>query len=123
MKKVPDLLTPAILLRVEGAAIAVIAIVLYGWWRENWLLFALLVLAPDLAALAYLAGTFIGARVYNLVHTSVFPLALLAYGLIGKNALATALALIWLTHIGADRMLGFGLKYTTEFKDTHLAHV
>lgn len=31
--------------------------------------------------------------------------------------------LIWLAHLGFDRMLGFGLKYPTFFKDTHLEHV
>jgi hypothetical protein len=30
------------------------------------------------------------------------------------------LALIWFAHIGFDRLLGFGLKYPTRFKDTHL---
>jgi len=33
------------------------------------------------------------------------------------------LALIWLVHIGADRLLGYGLKYPTAFKDTHLQRV
>jgi hypothetical protein len=33
------------------------------------------------------------------------------------------IALIWLAHIGLDRMLGYGLKYPTEFKDTHMQHV
>jgi hypothetical protein len=28
--------------------------------------------------------------------------------------------LIWIVHIGMDRMLGFGLKYPTGFKETHL---
>jgi hypothetical protein len=28
--------------------------------------------------------------------------------------------LIWTAHIGFDRMLGYGLKYPTRFKDTHL---
>jgi hypothetical protein len=32
-------------------------------------------------------------------------------------------ALIWLAHIGIDRALGYGLKYPTFFKDTHLQHV
>jgi hypothetical protein len=32
-------------------------------------------------------------------------------------------ALIWLAHQGFDRMLGYGLKYPTFFKDTHLQHV
>ena len=31
--------------------------------------------------------------------------------------------LIWLAHIGADRALGYGLKYPTHFKDTHLQRV
>jgi hypothetical protein len=30
------------------------------------------------------------------------------------------IALIWLAHLGLDRMLGYGLKYPTEFNDTHL---
>jgi len=32
-------------------------------------------------------------------------------------------AIIWLAHIGFDRMLGYGLKYVTFFKDTHLQRV
>jgi hypothetical protein len=27
---------------------------------------------------------------------------------------------IWITHIGLDRLLGFGLKYAAGFKFTHL---
>jgi len=37
--------------------------------------------------------------------------------------LALALAFIWLAHIGMDRLFGFGLKYPTDFKDTHLGRV
>jgi hypothetical protein len=37
--------------------------------------------------------------------------------------LALQLALIWLAHIGADRALGYGLKYPTRFQDTHLQRV
>ena len=33
------------------------------------------------------------------------------------------LALIWLVHIGADRLLGYGLKYPTAFGETHLQRV
>ena len=36
---------------------------------------------------------------------------------------ALALALIWLTHIGVDRAVGYGLKYPSGFKDTHLQRV
>jgi Domain of unknown function (DUF4260) len=35
----------------------------------------------------------------------------------------TQVGLIWLAHIGIDRVLGYGLKYPTGFKDTHLSRV
>jgi hypothetical protein len=33
------------------------------------------------------------------------------------------LCVIWVAHIGFDRLLGYGLKYPTAFKDTHLGKV
>jgi len=32
-------------------------------------------------------------------------------------------ALIWLAHIGMDRMVGYGLKYPDEAKSSHLSRV
>jgi hypothetical protein len=36
------------------------------------------------------------------------------------DRLLMALALIWLAHIGLDRLLGMGLKYNDRFTHTHL---
>jgi hypothetical protein len=33
------------------------------------------------------------------------------------------IALIWLAHIGLDRALGYGLKLTTAFGETHLGRI
>jgi hypothetical protein len=44
-------------------------------------------------------------------------------GVLAGNDVAIQLALIWLAHIGADRALGYGLKYPTHFKDSHLQRV
>ena len=44
-------------------------------------------------------------------------------GVVGDSSTATQIALIWLAHIGVDRLLGYGLKYPTGFKDTHLQRV
>ena len=114
---------PRILLRLEGAAVLALVVAGYRASGGNWWLFALLLLAPDLAAIGYLAGNRVGAATYNLVHTYVLPLALLGYGLRGASPLALSLALIWLAHIGMDRAVGYGLKYATAFKDTHLGRV
>jgi hypothetical protein len=111
------------LLRLEGAAVLVGALVFYGHGGFSWVLFAALFLAPDLTTLAYLAGPRAGAIAYNAVHTYVPALALLLAGFIAGLAPATAGALIWIAHIGIDRALGFGLKYATGFGDTHLGRI
>ena len=88
-----------------------------GW------LFAVLILAPDLSFLGYLAGTRLGAAAYNLLHNLVLPVALGTTALLADSDAALAIALIWLAHIGVDRLVGYGLKYPTAFKDTHLQRV
>jgi hypothetical protein len=98
-------------------------LLLYGWTGGNWLLFLLLLLAPDLGALGYLAGPRVGAATYNAVHNYLLPASLAAYGLLSGSPLAVSLALIWFAHIGMDRLFGYGLKYPSGSKDNHLARV
>jgi len=114
---------PAWLLRIEGAILLGGAVWLYAIHSGNWLLFALLLFAPDLSALGYLRDNRLGAVTYNIAHTLVLPALLIAVGLWGGNALVVGLALIWFAHSSMDRMMGYGLKYPTEFKDTHLGRV
>jgi hypothetical protein len=114
---------PAVLLRIEGATLLVMSVLLYSYIGGEWLLFAILLLAPDLSALGYLAGTSVGSVTYNLAHIYLFPAILAAYGLLAGNSLALSLAFIWFAHLGMDRMVGYGLKYPTAFKDTHLSRV
>jgi hypothetical protein len=83
----------------------------------------LLILAPDLSMVGYAAGNRAGAAAYDLVHTSAWPIAVGVAGVLADSGSAVAVALIWLAHIGLDRALGYGLKYATGFKDTHLQRV
>ena len=114
---------PRLLLKLEGLAILVAAVALYAEGDYSWLLFAVLALAPDVSFAAYAAGPRVGAAGYNLLHNLVLPVALGTYGVLGDSRTATAIALVWLAHIGIDRALGYGLKYPTEFKDTHLSRL
>lgn len=118
-----SLFDPKVLLHVEGAAVLLVSVVVYFWQGGYWWLWLLLVLAPDLSMLGYMAGNRVGAICYNAVHTYVLPLALALYGALAGVPLALWLALIWTSHIGADRMFGYGVKYPTAFKDTHLQRV
>lgn len=109
------------LLRLEGAAVATLAILLYARADYSWLLFALLFLVPDLSMLGYLAGPRAGAVICNVVHTHVGPLLLAGVMLLTGGSLM--LPLIWVAHIGLDRMLCYGLKHPTAFQDTHLGRI
>ncbi len=114
---------PHVLLRLEGLAVVAAAVVLYFHEDFGWILFLVLILAPDLSFAGYAFGPKVGAIAYDSVHTEVLPLALGAVGVVAGAGGATKVALIWLAHIGADRLLGYGLKYPTAFKDTHLSRV
>lgn len=116
-------MTVRLLLRLEGLAIAVAAVVLYADGDHSWWLFAALVLAPDVSFLGYAAGPRVGAAAYNLVHNLALPVALGTGSVLQASESGMAVALIWLTHIGVDRVVGYGLKYPTAFKDTHLQRV
>ena len=111
---------PAVLVRIEGAVMLALSILLYGLNGNSWLLFVVLFLVPDLSMLGYLGGPRIGAVSYNLLHTYAPPGLLAAFGLLTGSSLLVSVALICFSHIGFDRMVGFGLKYPTGFFDTHL---
>ena len=112
-----------LLLRLEGLAIGAGAVFLYADGDHTWWLFVLLALAPDLSFAAYALGPAAGATAYNLVHNLVVPVALGTASVLWDSDSGVAVALVWLTHIGVDRVLGYGLKYPTAFKDTHLQRV
>ena len=117
------LLRPAALLRVEGVALLALGVLLYRVNGGSWLMFGVLLLAPDLSMLGYLAGPKVGAAIYNAFHTYAGPAVVGASGMVFASPVAMAVALIWFAHIGMDRTVGYGLKYPTSFKDTHLQRV
>ena len=114
---------PSLLVRIEEAILLLLTLFAYQHLHASWLLFAILFLTPDLFMLGYLLNTRAGAATYNLAHTLTLPLTLLLASYLQHWRLALELALIWTAHIAFDRLLGYGLKYPTYFKDTHLQHI
>ena len=112
---------PLLLLRAEGLAALAGATLAYGALGGSWWLYGGLLLAPDLAMLGYLAGPRWGAAAYNAAHTTLAPLALGLAAWLAGSSLLGGLALIWAAHIGMDRAVGYGLKYASGFKATHLS--
>ena len=115
--------TPRLLLRLEGLTLLAGSVVGYDALDASWRLFALLLLVPDAALVAYIAGPRAGAIAYNAVHTYFGPAGLAALAYLDVVPGAWPICLIWMAHIGMDRSLGLGLKFTSAFQDTHLGRV
>jgi hypothetical protein len=112
---------PRLLLRLEGLGALVAATWAFGTTGASWWLYAALLLLPDVAMAGYALGPGRGAAIYNLAHTYLGPLALAALGLGAGLGWAMPAALVWAAHVGLDRAMGYGLKYPSRFKATHLS--
>lgn len=109
-----------VLLRIEGLCILMVSLLAYANFGGGWGIFALFFLAPDLSFLGYLAGSRVGAVTYNSAHSIIGALALLVAGVFLSVPVAVTVGIIWMAHIGFDRALGYGLKYSAGFGFTHL---
>jgi hypothetical protein len=109
-----------VFLRLEGFAVAALSLALYARTGASWWMFVALWLVPDLSMLGYLQSPCWGARIYNAAHTYVVPIVLGLSALLTRADVLLPFALIWISHIGIDRALGYGLKYSDGFGFTHL---
>jgi Domain of unknown function (DUF4260) len=114
---------PTAILRLEGAVMLSLAVFLYVRGDGGWLLFLLLLLVPDAGLVGYAAGPRVGAITYNALHTTIGPAALAVIGILTESSGAVSVALVWFGHIGMDRTLGYGLKHTSGFRETHLGRI
>ena len=106
------------MLRIEAFVVLVALVALYWRTHASWLVFVVLLLAPDVSMVGYLRGTRLGAWSYNAFHTYAAPAVCLGASLYAPWLLP--IAIVWAAHIAMDRALGYGLKYEDAFGHTHL---
>ncbi|HDR7966296.1 DUF4260 domain-containing protein [Bacillus pacificus] len=104
----------------EGLVVFLATIYTYSLYEFSWIIFWVFLLAPDLSMLAYGINNQVGANIYNLFHTYIISILIVIIGVYFKIDIVIIIGLIWTAHIGMDRMFGYGLKYETDFKDTHI---
>lgn len=111
--------------QIEGALVFTAALAIYGMGGQGFGLWqaVLIFFAPDLFMVGYLAGPVRGAQVYNLVHIYGSGAAVMGLGAVFGLPVMTALGLLWLGHVGFDRMLGYGLKLPEGFQHTHMGRI
>lgn len=110
---------PRLWLRIEALVLLAGALVAFSTTGQSWWLVPL-VLVPDVSWSGYLAGTRIGAFIYNAAHATPLPAVMIGLGWWQHRPLVLALGLVWLAHIALDRLAGYGLKYDDSFQHTHL---
>lgn len=71
----------------------------------------------------YTINNTIGAYGYNIAHAYIVPCLLILAGVLTHHPYIMAAALVWTAHIALDRTLGYGLKFSTGFKNTHLGNL
>jgi hypothetical protein len=114
---------PLAWLRLEGLAALVAGVALYLSLGGQLLWIVPLILAADVSMAGYLAGPRPGAFLYNLAHNWALGLLVLGAGwALGATPLLLAGAML-VGHVGMDRLAGYGLKYPTAFRDTHLGRI
>jgi hypothetical protein len=108
------------MLRLEGLSVLVISSAAFWQLDGNWWWFLGLLLWPDLAFLAYIKSPRVGAQAYNALHSYIGPLAVGLLASLGGQQAIMLFVLIWVAHIGLDRFVGYGLKYSSQPSVTHL---
>ena len=114
---------PKLLLRMEGLVLFAAGLAAFLYLKQSVWIFAGLFLVPDLSMAAYFTGPKPGAITYNIFHSTIGPLLLAIFGVISGELFTQVVSCIWLAHIGLDRALGYGLKYGSNFLDTHLGRI
>jgi hypothetical protein len=110
-------------LKLEEFAQFLFGIYLFSTLDFAWWWFPVLILSPDVSMIGYAFGNRIGAYSYNLFHHKAVAIAIYLVGIYYGNSVVELIGVILFAHSAMDRMLGYGLKYTTSFTDTHLGKI
>jgi len=111
------------ILRFEGVLFFLISLYLFHLRDQSWLIFILLLFTPDISMIGYLKDKKIGAVIYNVGHNYILAIILVILANLTPYDWMVTIGIILFAHVSLDRALGFGLKYSTDFKDTHIQRV
>lgn len=89
-----------------------------AWW-----LYLMVFFAPDIGMLGYLINTRVGAITYNLFHHKAIAILFVLIGYYQEHVYTSFIGLILFSHASFDRVFGYGLKYSDNFKHTSLGEL
>lgn len=108
------------LLQLEEVALFGACLYYYSHFELSWWWFAAFILLPDVGMIGYIRGPRAGAWTYNLFHHRGLALVFFFGGVLMPSFELHFTGYILFAHATLDRMLGYGLKYESGFRFTHL---
>ncbi len=113
------------LLKIEEAFAMVLGIYLSSFLpnHPSWWIYGLLFFLPDIGMLGYIVNKKVGAISYNIFHHKGVALSVYFIGLIAQSTEIQFWGLLLFSHSCFDRVFGYGLKFYTDFKHTHLGNL
>ena len=111
------------IVKLEEAGLFIFGIYLFSLLSFEWWWFLVLILAPDLSMLGYIFGNKNGAFFYNIFHHRGIAILVYVLGCYLKMEFLQLIGIILFSHSSMDRIFGYGLKYESGFKYTHLGEI
>jgi len=111
------------LIKLEELGQFLLSIILFHQLDFAWWVFLACLLLPDHSMIGYVFNTKTGAMIYNFFHHKLLAILVFAVGLWLEHPGVTLAGVILFGHSAMDRMFGYGLKYTDDFKHTHLGWI
>tara|TARA_R110000868_G_scaffold288378_1_gene548680 strand:- start:5772 stop:6125 length:354 start_codon:yes stop_codon:yes gene_type:complete len=111
------------ILKLEDLGLFIFGIYLFNQLDYAWWWFLALILGPDFSMIGYAFGNKSGAAAYNLFHHRGVAVLVYLIGIYSSNQVVQLIGIILFAHSSMDRMFGYGLKYDTGFKLTHLGEI
>lgn len=112
-----------ITLKLEEVAQFALGILVFSQLNFAWWVFPALILVPDIGMLGYTLNNKVGATMYNLFHHKGLAIVIAAIGFYTQNEMVLLAGTILFSHSALDRIMGYGLKYYTGFRFTHLGEL
>jgi hypothetical protein len=110
-------------IKLEEVGLFLLGIFLFNELHYKWWWFVLLLLAPDISMIGYVFGNKTGAISYNIFHHRGIAILVYMSGIYLSNEQVQFAGVLLFSHSSMDRIFGYGLKYATGFKHTHLGNL
>lgn len=111
------------ILKVEEVFMFLLGIYMFSLLNYQWWWFLVLILTPDIGMLGYLINNKLGAMTYNIFHHKGIAIVCYFIGIYWHSDILQLIGVVLFSHASFDRALGYGLKYSSSFHDTHLGKI